>query len=82
MLTSRGNFHQSKLPKAGSVGQIIGLSTVDPTRKCIVSHYPLCDNILPYSIGIHTVYVRFLDNRQEMQVSGIWFQEDLSVSSA
>ena len=75
MLTPRGNFHPSKLR---SVGRIVGLSTVDRTRKCIVSHYPLCDNIQPYSIGIHTVYVRFLDNHQEIQISAIWFEEALS----
>lgn len=81
MLTPKGNFHHSKLPEAGTIGHIVGLSTVDPTRRCIVSHYPLCDNILPFSIGIHTIYVRFLDNSQVIQVSGIWFQEDLSFSS-
>ncbi len=81
MLTPRSNFHHSRLPKAGTVGHIIGLSTIDSRRKCIVSHYPLCDNVLPYSIGIHTVYVRFLDNRQDLQISGVWFQEDLSFSS-
>ena len=82
MLTPRGNFHHSKLPNPGAIGNILGLSTIDPTRRCIVSHYPLYDNVLPYSLGIHTVFVRFLDNRQEMQISGIWFQEDLSYLSA
>ncbi|MEL6320769.1 MAG: hypothetical protein AAFQ57_08955, partial [Cyanobacteria bacterium J06626_14] len=62
-------------PEPGAIGHIAGLSTVDPTRKCIVSHYPLCDNVLPYSIGIHTVFVRFLDNQDIRQFSGIWFQE-------
>ena len=81
MLTPRSNFHHSRLPKEGTVGHIIGLSSIDPTRKCIVSHYPLCDNNLPYSIGIHTVYVRFLDNHQDVQISGVWFEEDLSFSS-
>ena len=80
MLTPRGNFHHSKLPKAGSIGHVVGLSTVDATRKCIVSHYPLCDNISPYSIGIHTIFVQFLDNRQEIQISGMWFQEDFDLS--
>jgi len=41
----------------------------------MVSHYPLCDNIWPYSIGIHTIYVRFLDNREIARFSGIWFEE-------
>ena len=77
MLTSRANFHHSKLPVPGVLGHIVGLSTVNPQRKCIVSHYPLCDNVLPYSLGIHTVYVRFLDDHEIMRVSGIWFQEAL-----
>lgn len=76
MLTSHSNFHHSKLPKAGTIGHIVGLSTIDSTRKCIVSHYPLYDNILLYSIGIHTVYIRFLDNQDEMRLSAIWFKED------
>ena len=77
MLTPRANVHHSRLPTPGAVGHIVGLSTIDPQRKCIVSHYPLCDNVLPYSIGIHTVYVRFLDNQEERRVSGIWFREAL-----
>jgi hypothetical protein len=77
VLTPRANIHHSRLPAPGAVGHIVGLSTIDPQRKCIVSHYPLCDNVLPYSIGIHTVYVRFLDNREALCVSGIWFREAL-----
>lgn len=73
----RQNVHHSKLPQSGAVGHIVGLSTVNPKRKCIVSHYPLCDNVLPYSMGIHTVYVRFLDNGDIQRFSGIWFQEAL-----
>jgi hypothetical protein len=77
MLTPSANFHHSKLPSPGVVGYIAGLSTVDPQRKCIVCHYPLCDNVLPYSLGIHTVYVRFLDNHEIMRVSGVWFRAAL-----
>lgn len=44
----RQNFHHSKLPKPGSVGHIVGLSTINPRRKCIVVAYPLCDNVRPY----------------------------------
>lgn len=72
----RQNTHHSKLPKLGEIGHLVGLLTIDPHRRCIVSHYPLCDNILPYSRGIHTVWVRFLDNRELRQISGIWFQTD------
>ncbi len=74
MLTPRANFHHSKLPSPGTIGHLVGLSAVDPRRRCIAIAYPLCDNVLPYSIGIHTVHVRFLDNQEEMRVSGIWFQ--------
>ena len=69
------NFHCSILPSLGAVGHIVGLSTVNPRRKCIASHYPLCDNVIPYSKGIHTFYVRFLDNREIAHFSGIWFEE-------
>lgn len=77
MLTGkRQNFHHSKLPTVGAIGHLVGLQTVDPCRRCIISHFPLCDNVLPYSIGIHTVWVRFLDNHALLRVSGIWFQPD------
>ena len=76
MLTPKGNIHHSKLPKLGAIGYIVGLSTVDPKRKTIVQHFPLCDNCWPYSIGIHTVFVRFLDNGEMRRFSGIFFEED------
>lgn len=72
----RQNTHHSKLPSPGALGHIVGLSTVNPRRKCIVSHYPLCDNVLPYSRGIHTVWVRFLDNGEIARFSGIWFKTE------
>jgi len=72
----RQNTHHSKLPPPGAVGRIIGLSTVNPRRKCIVSHYPLCDSAdYRFSIGIHTVWVRFLDNGEFVRFSGTWFEE-------
>lgn len=61
----RQNFHHAKLPKPGAVGYVVGLSTVNPRRKCIVSHYMRCDNVLPYRRSIHTVWVRF---------SAFWFE--------
>ena len=40
------------------------------------THYPLCDSAeYRYSIGIHTVWVRFLDNHELARFSGIWFEE-------
>lgn len=72
----RQNTHHSKLPQPGAIGRINGLSTVNPRRKCIVSHYPLCDSAdYRYSIGIHTVWVRFLDNGEFARFSGFWFEE-------
>ena len=77
MLTPRGNIHGSKLPSPGAIGTISGLTSVPPCRRCIVESYPLCDNVWPYSIGIHTVWVRFLDNGERRRFSGIFFQEDV-----
>jgi hypothetical protein len=71
---TRQNIHRSKLPPPGTIGHIVGLRTVDPRRKCVVSHYPLCDNVRPYSLGIHTVWVRFLDNHEIARFSGVWFE--------
>ena len=71
----RQNIHHSKLPSSGKIGHIVGLRTINPRRKSIVSHYPLCDNILPYSRRIYTVWVRFLDNGEYARFSGIWFEE-------
>ncbi len=71
----RQNIHHSKLPPPGTVGHIVGLSTVNPRRKCIVSHYPLCDSAdYRFSVGIHTVFVRFLDNGEIARFSGFWFE--------
>ena len=73
--SQRQNFHHSKLPRRGVLGHLVGLSTVNLRRKCIVIAYPLCDNVHPYSIGIHMIYVRFLDNQEEDRISGMWFEE-------
>ena len=77
MLTPISNFHHSRLPAPGAIGRIRGLSNiVDPNRRCIAESYPLCDNVRPWSIGIHTVVVRFLDNDERRRFSGIFFQEE------
>lgn len=71
----RQNFHHSKLPPPGAIGRIVGLSTVHSRRQCIVIAYPLCDSAdYRYSIGIHTMFVRFLDNGEIARFSGIWFE--------
>ncbi|MDX2141373.1 MAG: hypothetical protein SF123_25025 [Chloroflexota bacterium] len=77
----RQNYHRSKLPTPGAIGYIVGLSTVNPRRKCIVIAYPLCDGAIyrrhPMSYGIHTVWVRFLDNGAIGRFSALWFQPDV-----
>ena len=74
--SARQNIHHSKLPKAGAIGQIIGLSTVDHRRKCIVVAFPLTDSPdYRYSLGIHTCWVKFFDNGEICRFSGTWFQE-------
>lgn len=71
----RQNTHHTKLPRPGSLGFIRGLSTVDPNRKCIASHYPLTDSPdYRFSTGIHTLWVRFLDNGEVRCFSGVWFE--------
>ncbi len=71
----RQNVHRSKLPPPGAVGHIVGLSTVDHRRTCLVSHYPLTDSTdYRFSMGIHTLFVRFLDNGEIARFSGFWFE--------
>lgn len=73
----RQDCHHSRLPKAGEIGTIKGLEShgIDPLRKCIVSHFPLTDSPdYRYSMGIHTIFVRFLDNGEVRQFSGFYFE--------
>lgn len=73
----RQNFHHSKLPKPGTVGYIVGLPAVKMRRKCIVIAFPLTDSAdYRFSVGIHTVFVRFFDNGEIQRFSGIWFEPD------
>ena len=78
MLTChRQNTHRHKLPKPANIGFIVGLSTVDPHRRCIVSHFPLSDVAdQRFCRGIHTCVVRFLDNGEQKRLSGFWFKGD------
>lgn len=77
---NRQNFNHSKLPPPGAIGHIVGLSTSNPHRKCIVIAYPLCDGAIyrrrPMSYGIHTIWVRFFDTSEIARFSVIWFQSD------
>lgn len=92
MLTPIGNYHHSKLPRPGEIGYLIGSYerfTNKPQfwqgkkQRCIVESYPLCDS-LPwrghfYSLGIHTVTVRFLGDNSRKQISGFYFVEENDV---
>ena len=84
MLTGRRqNFHHSTLPQPGEMGYIvIGHDRFGSPcyhggqrRVCIVESFPLTDSPdYRYSIGIHTVTVRFLDNQERRRCSGVNFQ--------
>jgi hypothetical protein len=84
MLTGRRqNFHHSKLPQPGEMGYIVTGQDrfggpryyCGRRRKCIVESFPLTDSPdYRYSIGIHTVTVRFLDNQERWRCSGANFQ--------
>jgi len=67
----RQNFHHSKLPKIGAIitVNIRPLKSNETARKFIVTSYPLNDSADPkYSLGIHTVNIEALDNRNESHV--------------
>ena len=79
MLTTRTNFHHSKLPKIGTIVHVHPMRIYPymdpPSRRWIVEAYPLNDNHTPdgrrvYSIGIHRVHLRALDNGERATVSG------------
>ena len=78
----RQNFHHSKLPKPGEIGYIVtghdcygSARYPGGRRKCIVESFPLTDSPdYRYSIGVHTVTVRFLDNQERARFSGAYFQ--------
>lgn len=77
MLTTAGNYHHSVLP---GLGAIVSVRTRDLApghryRRFIVESFPLYDNVLPYSVGIHTVNLRALDNGEAVRVSGFYCEE-------
>ena len=73
MLTHRTNYHHSKLPKIGEVG-FLRLPYQKPL-KCRVAAFPLSDNVLPYSIGIHTAFFQVFRNGLTVRASGFYFEE-------
>lgn len=68
MLTAKTNFSHAKLPRLGAVVNLPVSQLFSPKRKFIVTAYPLYDN----ESGIHTCYLRALDNGQEVRVSGFY----------
>lgn len=73
MLNTRQNFHHSKLPRLGAIVTLPELKNHGFTGKWIVESFNLCDNVLPYSVGIHTVNIASLANRNIVKtVSGFY----------
>ena len=81
MLTTAANYHHSKLPKLGAIGYITNgtnrygepLYWKGERQKYRVIAYPLCDNALPYSLGIHTAYFQNLRAGEIRRFSGFYF---------
>ena len=81
MLSHKSNIHRSILPKLGEVGYLIkgtdryGYSLFwGKKSKWRVVAFPLCDNVSPYSIGIHTAYFLNLATGEIKRYSGFYFQ--------
>lgn len=78
----RQNFHHSKLPNIGEIGHITnGQNRYGETlyinglkEPYIVESFPLCDNVRPYSFGIHTAHFRNLKTGERKQFSGFYFE--------
>ena len=72
----RQNYHHSKLPALGEIVKIPacldGHNGLNSRTKHIVISFPLCDNVRPYSIGIHTCIIKNLQNGSTHQVSGYY----------
>jgi len=76
------NFHGSKLPEIGETGYLVkGYSWLDDPiylkghkSKVQVVAFPLCDNVQPYSIGIHTAIFKDLGTGETFKASGFYFE--------
>jgi hypothetical protein len=85
MLNTKHNYHHSKLPAIGSISRLISSRTWSGDErylrnskdKYIVIAYPLCDNCLPYSKGIHTVWAKNLRTNDIIRVSGFYFPDHI-----
>ena len=82
MLSDKTNFHHSKLPSIGEIGYLIiernrfgECRYITPKKQkveCVA--FPLSDNVLPYSIGIHTAFFKNLSNGSILRASGFYFE--------
>ena len=77
MLSTIANIHRHKLPKPGAIVRIVGLQRNGyyPLHRWQVESFPLCDNVRPYSFGIHTVNLRRLADNARARVSGFYCEE-------
>ncbi len=77
MLSQITNIHHHKLPPVGAIGHIVGLHAFDPKEKFQVTAYPLNDNVSPWSMRIHTVFVMSLKypKTPHRRISGFWFRD-------
>lgn len=67
MLNTRQNIHKSKLPKLGEV-----VTNPFDNERYIVTSFPLCDNVGPWSIGIHTCNIMRLADGKIKRIAGHW----------
>jgi len=74
MLTTIGNIHHHKLPKLGAIVHVNGLQShgYNPRERWQVVAFPLCDNVQPYSRGIHTCHIRRLRDGRMARISGFY----------
>jgi hypothetical protein len=78
MLSAKTNFHHSKLPKIGEIGYLsfgCGRYMDGERQRYQAVAFPLCDNVLPYSFGIHTAFFQNLKNGKIRRASGFYFNE-------
>ncbi len=78
---NRQNYHHSKLPKLGEIGYLVETKGryndkyyYNGKQLYQVVAFPLCDNVLPYSKGIHTAYFKSLKNGNIIKMSGFYFE--------
>ena len=73
------NYHHSILPKIGAVGYLVDNKRGEKLywkgkQLYQVLAFPLCDNVSPFSRGIHTAYFKSLKNGIIEKMSGFYFE--------